>query len=87
MRDLIDNRWIPSNLSFLSSGPATQWSRGDALSSEKWWRLGPKITQRAAGPGNCPCPGLLSFPPQIHSQPGGQGVTCSSILKYASVGS
>lgn len=67
MRDLIDNWWIPINLSFLSSG-ATQWSRGDALSSEKW--PGPKITQRAAGRGNCPCPSPLSFSPPIHSQPG-----------------
>ena len=41
MRDLIDNWWIPINLSFLSSG-ATQWSRGAELSS-------PKITSGAAG--------------------------------------
>ena len=86
MRDLIDNWWILINLSFLSSG-ATQWSRGETHYLPRIGRPA-KNKPRAAGNGNCPLSKstviLSPIPNQVWQS--GQGVTCSGILKYASLG-
>ena len=85
MRDLIDNWWIPINLSFLSSG-ATRWGR---IIFREVVAARPEITKEQLDLVTVPvqifCPSVPRYIPNQVRQ-SGQGVTCSSILKYASVG-